>query len=481
MAQQNYEQLAEKMMQLYVMETTRYLVQYKSKAKAAYRQIKTYTKRHAAHSDVNADLLTKHMQGKTTVGVFNGEELNKFICFDVDYADNHAMARWVALKIVDVLMNEFNIPRDFIHVSLSGGKGYHVDLFVDEPIMLEVARMFHAAVLDKFDLPEGGDVEFRPSSGQGVKLPLGIHRGTGARCWYVDSETLEPLTDFGYLLTIEPMDSERITALDLKLTTEQAAEFGAVARGTNLEATEADLSKAFARVSAVIEAGQLIESNTRNHVTFDLARFYNHHGLEADAAVDEIMRILHNTPGDYFSRDSKPEHWEKEAERITRDVYEKGYTFGSNNRPVDIHKSEILSVLSCGTFQTKQMLYGMIVTRKRYGQNFIFPESVAMKTIGTTSKATVGAARKRLIEGGYIECTRKGEIDYARSKQTGQFRYKPNRYRLLLDEPKPTEAKVTLQKDQSIVEVAYLLCDVTEIKQYIKRFEFNNRWKTAEK
>lgn len=480
MPQPNYLQLSEKIMQLYVMEQTRYLVQYRGKTKASYRQVKTHTKRHAGRSDVNADLITKHLQGKTTIGVFNGEELNKYITFDVDYANDHATARWVTLKVVDVLINEFNIPRESIHVSLSGSKGYHVDLFTDEPIMLEVARMFHSAVLNSFELPTGGDVEFRPSHTQGVKLPLGIHRATDNRCWYVDNETLEPFENFDYLLLIEPMEAERITALDLSLTTEQVEEFEQVAKRTNLKATEADLSKSFKRISEVLEAGQLLESGTRNMVTFDIARFGNHHGWDEADTIDEILRILHGTPSDYFSKDSTPELWEKEAIRITRDAYEKGYTFGSNKRPIEIYKSEIIAILSCGTFHTKQMLYGMTATRKRYGQNFIFPESIAMKTIGTTSKATVGTAMKRLIEGGYVECTRKGEIDYARSKLTGQFRRKPNRYRLLLDEPKKGEASVIVNDVHSIIDVAYLLCDASEIKKHVKRREFDNRWKTRE-
>ena len=52
-------------------------------------------------------------------------------------------------------------------------------------------------------------IEFRPSFGQAVKLPLSRHAITGAVCWYVDRETLMPIEDMSYILSIQPIPAQR--------------------------------------------------------------------------------------------------------------------------------------------------------------------------------------------------------------------------------------------------------------------------------
>lgn len=120
-------------------------------------------------------MLQLHLDGSETYGVFNGNTVNKFITFDVDYADDQPMAKWATRKLIDVLESEFNIRSNYIHVSFSGNKGYHVDLFFDEPIKADDAFAFYQRVISVADLPSN-KVEYRPSYTQAVKLPLGIHQ-----------------------------------------------------------------------------------------------------------------------------------------------------------------------------------------------------------------------------------------------------------------------------------------------------------------
>src|SRR5690625_1341512 len=174
---------------------------------------------------LNDGMIKRHLQGSITYGVFSGGWFNKFMTFDVDYKDL-AMARWVTLKVVDTLVREINIKRSDIHVSLSGNKGYHIDLFFDKPLRVTDTEAFYRKVMDEVgELPKGGEVEFRPTWSQGVKLPLGVHQRTGNRCWFVDNRTLEPFESFDYILTIEPMDSDKIMGVDFTISQEQAEEF----------------------------------------------------------------------------------------------------------------------------------------------------------------------------------------------------------------------------------------------------------------
>ncbi|QQK74213.1 hypothetical protein HUG15_00320 [Salicibibacter cibarius] len=424
---------------------------------------------------LNDGMIKRHLNGDLTYGIFAGGYFNKFISFDVDCETRDA-ARWATLRLIYVLTEEFNIMRGHIHVSLSGNKGYHVDLFFNKPIAIQDLKAFYTTVIQEVGEVPNGEIEFRPSWSQGVKLPLGVHQKTGRRCWFVDTETLEPIKRYDYILDIEPMPADTVTDQYFDLSDEQAAEFEHVVESTDITANVADYSAGLKRATRILDAGQLLESNSRHHVTFDLAKFFHSQGYEGDEAVTHILTVLHNTPRDYFHSDSTPDFWRREAERITALVFDRGYTFGNTDQPIVIHKSEILAVLSCGTFKTKQLLYAMLVTSKRYGKSFYLTAPTARKMLGTKSNETVTNALKRLADGGFIEYTRKGEIDVAMSRDIGRPRYKPNKYRLLIDEPAADEPSVQVTQEQSVVEVAFLLCDPAEIKQYVKRREYENQW-----
>src|SRR5699024_893090 len=136
---------------------------------------------------LNDGMIKRHLQGGITYGVFSGGFFNKFMTFDIDYSNNENAAKRVTKLVTTILVIDFNIPLEDIHVSLSGNKGYHIDLFFDKPLQVVDTEAFYRKVMSKVgELPSGGQVEFRPSWNQGVKLPLGVHQRTGNRCWFVD-------------------------------------------------------------------------------------------------------------------------------------------------------------------------------------------------------------------------------------------------------------------------------------------------------
>lgn len=424
---------------------------------------------------LNDGMIKLHLEGTNTYGIFNGNAVNKFITFDVDYSD-HSDARWATFKLIDVLVSQFHINRTDIHVSLSGEKGYHVDLFFSRPIPLEEARKFYAKVMQEIGELGDGDIEFRPSFTQGVKLPLGIHQVTGERCWFVDNETLETIESFEYLNDVEPMNVDIILDSIIELTAEQEAEFERVVQSTDVTVNVVDMSAALKKAAGILDAGRLTASNTRHSTTLLLASFYNSQGFEEAEAVEGIMEVLENTPREYFSKGSTPDHWRKEAERIVGIAFKRNYTLGNADKPITIYKSEIIAVLQVGTFRQKQVAYAMLSTSKRYGDVFYLTRSTLQKMIGIKSNQTIQAAIKKLIKVGFIEYTRKGEIDKARSREIGRAHYKPNKYRLLIEKPADGEKSVEVTNEQTIIDVAYLLCEVDEVRGYIGRKEFDNRW-----
>lgn len=456
---------------LYIQTRSKYLVQ--------FPEGKYITLTYSADNNVtkfNDSMLNTHLKGDLTYGVFSGGYFSKFISFDVD-CENEAMSRWITLRLVYVLIEDYAINRKDIHVNTSGGKGYHVDLFFAEQIEVEELRKFYqSVVISVGEIPEG-QIEFRPSWTQGVKLPLGIHQRTGRRCWFVDNQTLEPVESYDYILEIEPMAADIVTDSNIDLTEEQKAEFERVAASTDISVNAIDLSGALQNAARIIETGRLTASGTRHKTTYTLALFGNSQGWEREETVSVIMDVLLNTPREYFSEGSTPEYWLKEAERLVDYAYDNDKTITGSDRDLTIYKSEILAVLNAGTFRQKQVAYAMLVTSKRFGNIFYLTIRTAMKMIGTTSRDTVQNAIKHLIDIGFIKYHRKAEVDKARSREVGHTYYKPSKFRLAFDKPDENEESVRVSKDQDMVEVALMLCDEQEIRKYVKRREFDNRWK----
>jgi len=426
---------------------------------------------------LNDGMIRRHLQGTITYGIFSGGFFNKFMTFDVDYNDNEPMARWVTLKIVDTLVREFNINRNDIHVNLSGNKGYHIDLFFDKPLQVADTEAFYYKVMSEVgELPTNGEVEFRPTWRQGVKLPLGIHQRTGNRCWFVDNETLEPIESFDYILDIEPMSADAIMEIDFGITVEQAEEFERVVQETDITANVLDKSEALQNARKIIEKGRLVASGTRHKTTYSIACFGNMQGWEREETVEVIMDILLNTPREYFSKGSKPDYWHKEAIRLVDYVFDNNKTLGNADKPVTIYKSEIIEVLKVGTFRQKQLAYAMLVTSKRYGRVFYLTRSSAKKMLKIKSNETIQSGINKLVKIGFLEYVRRNEIDRARTFETGQVRHKPNKYRLLIKEPKEGESFVEVTNDKDMIDVTFSLCTKEEVRQYVKRYEFGNRW-----
>ena len=144
-----------------------------------------------------------HLNQKYAIGVFAALIGSPFICFDVDLADKD-----VVRSVIDGI-NEFGIPRDYIHVSTSGGKGFHVEVFFTGLVFTNLLHDLYTYVIEHKNL-DPKKVEFRPTFGQAIKLPLSKHHKTGRVCWYLDRETLEPIEDIGYVLSIQRMERDLV-------------------------------------------------------------------------------------------------------------------------------------------------------------------------------------------------------------------------------------------------------------------------------
>lgn len=187
---------AEKMHKLFVSYDKNFIEQF---ADGTYR---TYSD---GSQFLGIDYINEHLKGTRTFGVLESVS-TRFMSFDID-DDNKLL-----VKAIIWLLRKYEFPDNAIQVNLSGKKGYHIHVFLDLPVELSQCTLIqHCVLYDLRDLhPELSilKVELRPLPGKGIKLPLGIHRVTGNRCWFCDKETLEPIEDFNYIHNIYPAPRE---------------------------------------------------------------------------------------------------------------------------------------------------------------------------------------------------------------------------------------------------------------------------------
>ena len=148
-------------------------------------------------------VIDSHLAGSYALCVFSGDKATRFITVDIDTG-----GKKVVRQVVDAFV-ELGIPRDRIYISLSGRKGYHVDIFFEPWIYNEKAKNLYELMIWRTGL-DPKKVEFAPSITRAIKLPLGVHAKTGNRCWFVDQETLDPVEDFDYIYRIRPIPYEEI-------------------------------------------------------------------------------------------------------------------------------------------------------------------------------------------------------------------------------------------------------------------------------
>ncbi len=168
--------LTEKMSSLYVSYRKRFVLSIPGAS------MFTPKRKNGEFTALTDHMLTNHLRHKYAVAIYSGESASKFLCFDVDDGSADTVH-----TIIDRLV-AFGIPQDKIYVSFSGGKGYHVELFFDRLVYTSQLYALYGMVIEQVKL-NPRKVEFRPTYGNAIKLPLSIHGKTGNVCWFVEPET----------------------------------------------------------------------------------------------------------------------------------------------------------------------------------------------------------------------------------------------------------------------------------------------------
>jgi len=148
------------------------------------------------------EIIQDHLDGKITIGCFQIEPQTnrvKWVCFDFDGKLTEEFEK--AYKLFNKLKNNgFNPLMEF-----SGRRGYHIWLFI-EPIDASDAKKLAVEIskdANPHEIFPKQDKLDKKGFGCQVKLPLGVHRESMKRSYFLDENFKPMLPEKGWNILIE--------------------------------------------------------------------------------------------------------------------------------------------------------------------------------------------------------------------------------------------------------------------------------------
>lgn len=390
-------------------------------------------------------ILLEHLRGDYAVGVFAGPKATKFICIDIDINDPE-----IVRKVIDTL-EQMGIPRDKMYVSLSGGKGYHVDIYVHKFIYNNKARLIYEQMLEISGL-DGKKVEFRPSFKQGVKLPLGVHQKTGQRCWYCDRETLKPIEDLDYIYETEFVEQAVIEEIADRYFRQKMTEM-------YQELKEQKTKKKPGGARKAPSGFDVTELGTRHMIQRKYAISRRQHGASFAQLVRDQMEWYDRQDKTLIASDRAEVECDAEgiANWCIRNVAVIDQEYAPKKAPVaKITQQDIAYILSAKTPEYRRVAFYLWIYCRRYNSVKVAYSTIASK-LGI-SLQTVFYAVDWMRENKYLFCERNMRSKYMKDS---------NRYTL------------TAENDLPLIPKRYRKRDAVEIDEWITDKTFDRIYATT--
>lgn len=402
------KQIIDQLYNLYITQTKKYLIQHSGGGySTGKKKLVSY-------------MMDSHLQGKYTVGTFAGDSLYvKFITFDVDYSDPH-MAKWITYKISETLTG-YNLDH---HISFSGSKGYHIDIFIDDLIALKSAVKFYDLILNvsgvKEHSDEGNKVEFRPTDGLGVKLPMGFHQKTKAYCGFCLYEdglkVMSKEESEQYCLSITKIKRQKILdvigqyeideiAITDKKKLIESDESLSQYDGSQYDITEDErLDKAI----DLLRNGLKVRG-TRHKAIREIAGYLKYTGLEQDETEQILIEWMDRQDKSKYSTPLNDCY--EDIKELVQWVYDKDYQVRPINYTVEVTLNEINTIIEkCPEKNQKLILYAMLIHSKRLAtmQGVFFMSRLQLEKLTGLGEATAYRQIQKLMDLGLVELVKSG-------------------------------------------------------------------------
>ena len=454
---------AERLLELYFVNRSSYIEQYKNKkGEVNY----THHKR-----KITLDDMIDHVEQRRTLGVVTDPTtgLTNFMAFDVDTKDN---AYDDTLELLELLVNYYGIDKDYITVSFSGHKGYHVELFFDEAIQWQALEPFYLEVIEKLGKTKK-EVELRPSA-NGLKLPLSIHRETSnlsLLCLFTSDFTglilLNQEESVNRLLNAKQIDLDEFKEFVLDevdtFTIEQSKATETIEITNDMNFSGRLEGDQVAELESVLEENRLIYPDSRNRISWLLPVYLKQMGYSYEESEKVTLNVLTNTYENYegfIDKDTSYDKVVKEVIRLNKQAFDKNYVIKDALNDVAIYKSDIKRILEIKRLPLKKMALSMLILSKRYaGDDGVFyaTYSTLIKMGNVDKNGTLKKYMQELEQLGLLEIVSSNVIDTVRSKAEKQIIKKPNQYRVHFAEPVTDDDKQELVLSGNQVDLQIVL------------------------
>jgi len=390
-----------------------------------------------------------HINGKHTLGVFagqnNGINISKFITFDVDVEDKN-LAEWTVSKVVRVLQ-DIGIDDDYINISSSGNKGYHIDLFFSIPIEVNLLHQFYTYVLTEEDLVsvDFGKVEFRPTATQGVKIPLGLNFRNkdldNNRCYFVKySNGLKEIKDPLLITKMKKIDTILFRLILDKILDIEEEDVGnkniSDYKYIKKEYTPPKQYDQNVDVGYTIETIQklmtdgLQRTGSRHDSLLYISKYYRYLGLSQEENKDYLIQWMEAQDNKFYT--TKWKDVLEDIKEITKYVYSNNFSLVGGVNKVEITYAEMKEILKAKSKNEKLTLYSLLIHSKRYAlKSGVFYMAYSLMEIATdlTRKTLIKIVTK-LEEDGFIEIISRNKYKFTNGNFAGK---ETNKYKITLN------------------------------------------------
>lgn len=439
----NYSKVASKLYNLYITKKYPFI---KMKEDGAYE----WCYKFGDLENKDYQVLQLHLKRRQTIGVFCSDKVSKFICFDVDFKQDKTLARWYTFKLLNTL-EDFGFKRDNIYVSLSGGKGYHVEIFFEEIVSCNQLKFLYDLVIEQmyyetdYELLEVKDnnfmtldelkskIELRPLNNIGVKLPLSIHQKTKVVCYYCDNYTLEPIKDITYVLKIKQIDRDYMDnaiklGMDFRDNRNKINYFNKEikekVKPVKAQKMYTDENFTIEYIENLINNGLTIQGSRHNSL-MKLARYYYHFNSSQKECEEFLVDWMSWQDAKYYN--ATKDECIQDIKEIVEYVYKNNKGLNGIVRDISINKDEMMEIMKFKERKKKLLYFALIIHCKRYSQtngNFYMTYEQIEESCGVTNKTSQKYIDELVVDS-------EMEIVRRNKRQNNSFKHLPNMYKII--------------------------------------------------
>lgn len=299
---------------------------------------------HITSAPVTDKIVLMHLQGKITIATYALKEDNsvRWLCLDIDLKkgqddteENRQLVRDHTKKLVKALYEIFG-PSYYL-VERSGSKGYHVWVFFSSPVPAYRVFSLGRWITINNPAPDIIGVEVYPKQvtrghdGSMIKAPLGIHKKTEVRCFFVNNKFEDIEDQWQHLANVRTVDGDELVSV-LKKNNVQ------LITTIRTDSQQFETFGSLPCISNMMAEG--LTEGCRDEGLFSVAAWIKRRGIPESIASTMLQDVNSKT---------KPPLSDHDIEEKIRSVYDGDYSeFPCNKSSLDSYCSS-----SCRFFESK--------------------------------------------------------------------------------------------------------------------------------